>query len=257
MQADTAIIQPSPGKHPASIGRCCVMAAHPSDLDLLARKTDFLPKSSRPLLMSRLHYDPHDPPDFSLVGPFIGAPYAVMLLETVIVWGVEKIIFIGWCGAVSENIRIGDVVLPQSALIDEGTSRHYIGSDAKIVYPDMRMQNRIKAVLSRRQMTCHEGPVWSTDAIFRETPEKVAFYREQGVLAVEMESSALFSVGMFRSVPIGCVLVVSDEISSGQWKKGFDHQRFNNSRRAVVEVVCDLLAASTLLTGTQSEGGCA
>jgi purine-nucleoside phosphorylase len=242
MRADTAIIQPLPGKQPTSIGRSCVMAAHPSDLDLLVRKTGLLSKTSRNLLNSRLYYGPHDPPDFCIVGPFIGAPYGVMLMETVIAWGIAEIVFMGWCGAVSDSIRIGDIILPQSALIDEGTSRHYIGPDPETAHPDMRMQSRIKTGLLQRQAACHEGIIWCTDAIFRETHEKVGFYRSRGALAVEMEASALFSVAMFRSVPIGCVLVVSDEISSGRWIKGFDQPRFKNSRRAVAEVICDLLA---------------
>jgi purine-nucleoside phosphorylase len=242
MDADTAIIRPFAGKHPAAIGRCCVMAAHPSDLDLLVRKTGIAPGSSRPLLNSRLYCGPHDLPCYSLTGPFIGAPYAVMLLETVIARGVSEVIFFGWCGAVSDEIRIGDIILPQSAFIDEGTSRHYSGPHAKTAYPDHRVQERIKAGLLLRQATCHEGPVWSTDAIFRETPEKIACYRSRGALAVEMECSALFSTGTFRSVPVGCVLVVSDDISSGVWIPGFHQQRFKNSRRMAADVIGDLIA---------------
>lgn len=255
MRTDTAIIDPLPGKQPASIGRSCVMASHPSDLDLLVRKTGLESATKRSFLNSCLFCGPHDPPAFCLVGPFIGAPYAVMLLETVIAWGVSEVVFIGWCGAVSEDIRIGDIILPQSAFIDEGTSPHYIEPAAKTAYPDRQIQNRIKTALLRRQAACHEGPVWCMDAIFRETPEKLAFYKTQGAMAVEMESSALFSVGTFRRVPIGCVLVVSDEISTGRWVTGFGHQRLKSSRRLVADVVCDLLSQKTEMIDHRSEGG--
>ena len=63
--------------------------------------------------------------NFSITGPFIGAPYAAMLLETLIAWGARRIIFLGWCGAVAEEVKIGDIILPTAALIDEGTSGHY------------------------------------------------------------------------------------------------------------------------------------
>ncbi len=242
MQIDTAVIQPVAGKHPASIGRTCVLASHPSDLNLLVRKTGLLPEASRPLLNSRLYYGPHDPPDFSLTGPFIGAPYAVMLLETAIAWGVTEAIVFGWCGAVSADVHIGDLFLPTSAISDEGTSRHYTGPEAWIAYPDPGIQARLKAGLTQRRIAFREGPVWSTDAVFRETPDIIDRHRNLGAQVVEMECSALFAAGAFRAVPVGCVLAVSDDISSGQWIPGFHKKRFKTARNAAIDVVGELIA---------------
>jgi len=58
-----------------------------------------------------------------VVGPFVGAPYAAMLLETLIAWDVEKIIFFGWCGAISHDVKIGDIIIPthRSIIIKEMT----------------------------------------------------------------------------------------------------------------------------------------
>ncbi len=86
-------------------------------------------------------------------------------------------------------------------------------------------------------MTCVQGPVWTTDAIYRETPKKVAWFREQGALAVEMECSALFSVAAFRNVEVAALLVVSDSLAAGNWDPGFARTRFKTARQEACEAI--------------------
>ncbi len=66
--------------------------------------------------------------------------------------------------------------------------------------------------------------------------------RQQDALAVEMELSALFSVGRFREVEVGGILVVSDEISTFSHLAGFHEKVFRKSREAVSEVITELFA---------------
>ncbi len=178
-----------------------------------------------------------------MVGPFVGAPYAAMLLETIIAWGVERIIFFGWCGAISHDVKIGDIIIPTSATIDEGTSKHYHQVD-DISRPSSYIQKNTKEALIKAGLCFHEGIVWSTDAIYRETCEKVKYYQQKDILAVEMELSALFTVAKFRNVQMGGILVVSDELSTLTWRPGFREQRFKESRMSVVKEIkalCNLL----------------
>ena len=63
--------------------------------------------------------------DYTVAGPFIGAPYSVMLLESLIAKGATTVLVIGWCGAVREDFEVGDILLPKKAIVDEGTSEHY------------------------------------------------------------------------------------------------------------------------------------
>lgn len=90
-----------------------------------------------------------------------------------------------------------------------------------------------------------EGDIWSTDAIFRETREQVSRYQEQGILAVEMELSALFTVGRFHGIDIAGILVVSDELSTLQWQPGFRDERFKQSRETICRFISELAAART------------
>ena len=174
---------------------------------------------------------------YSLVGPMIGAPYAVMLLENVIARGAETILFFGWGGAISPDVKIGDVIIPTGAIIDEGTSSHYQETIVQATHPSKEWTDQIKELLGARRVACTEGLIWSTDAPYRETKEKVIAHQQRGVKAVEMEISALFSVGRFRQVQVAAIVVVSDELSSLKWQPGFQTERFRRSRAAVCDVI--------------------
>jgi nucleoside phosphorylase len=121
MTKDDAIVRPVKGKNSPQPGACAVMVSSESDLRMLCRKMNLLENCFIKLFTSRLYID-NRRANLTLVGPFIGAPYAVMILETLIARGVRKILFFGWCGAISPDVKIGDIIIPTGAIIDEGTS---------------------------------------------------------------------------------------------------------------------------------------
>ncbi len=188
---------------------------------------------SSPFFMSRLYVDADA--GTAIAGPVIGAPYAVMLLESLIAGGVREVVYFGWAGAVSPDVRIGDVLLPTSAIIDEGTSKQYRSDPGEASRPSRAMMERVREALSNRAVPFREGAAWTTDGIFRETPRKVERFREMGALAVEMETSALFTAARFRNVKATAILVVSDDLSTLKWRPGFKSPEFKAARRAVVE----------------------
>ena len=209
-----------------------------SDLHALCELMGFSKDESKSLFVSRIYTAADDSTcDASLAGPFVGAPYAVMILESLVAGGVRKVFYFGWCGAISPEIGIGDILVPTSAVIDEGTSRHYLNNNHIVSQPSESLVKMITAALRRRGLSYHEGPVWSTDAIFRETKDKVRKYQAQKVLAVEMETSALFTVGNYRKIDLAAILVVSDELSTLKWQTGFKKKRFKQGRAAVCEVI--------------------
>jgi purine-nucleoside phosphorylase len=238
------IVSPVKGKNSPDLGPVAVMVSSQSDLSLFCSLTDLDEKKYRNLFISRLYAGNNAEKEFTLVGPFVGAPYAAMLIETLIAWGVEKIIFFGWCGAISPDVKIGDIIIPTSAIIDEGTSKHYHQGDNAVSRPSSYILENTKAALIKANLSFHEGLICSTDAIYRETSEKVKYYQGKDVLAVEMELSALFTVANFRNVEIGGILVVSDELSTLTWRPGFREQRFKESRTSLakaIKALCNLL----------------
>ena len=234
------IVIPVKGKNSLNLGPVAAMVSSQADLSLFFRLTDLDENKYRNLFVSRLYADNTAEAEFAVVGPFVGAPYAAMLLETLIACGAEKIIFFGWCGAISHHVKIGDIIIPTGAIVDEGTSKHYHQSDDGISLPSSYILKNTKQALTKAGLDFHQGIVWSTDAIYRETCEKVKYYQEKDVLAVEMELSALFTVGKFRHVQIGGILVVSDELSTLTWQPGFRDQRFKESRMSVAKAIKSL-----------------
>jgi len=130
---------------------------------------------------------------------------------------------------------VGSVVLPDSALVEEGTSAHYLAPHVR-TEPSTALVEALRLGLTEAGVRPFLGRVWTTDAVFRETRGKVLRYQRDGVLAVDMESSALMTVASFRGVDLACAMVVSDELGSLRWHRGFHTQAFTETLQKVVGV---------------------
>ncbi len=246
---DDAIVKPVRGKRSPRLGPVAVMAATRPDLKRICGLTGLDGGRRHPLYISELIVSGEAAGGPAVVGPVVGAPYAAMILETLICWGAREIIFCGWGGAISSRAAIGDLLVPRRAFIDEGTSRHYgkqregtptEDETALFSVPSEDLARQLAQAVRREEREALEGPVWSTDAIYRETPRQVQRYRRLGCLAVEMELSALFSVAAFRQVALAGVLVVSDDLSTLHWCPGFREPAFRQGRHAACRAVADL-----------------
>ena len=237
---DESIAYPFKGKNDPDLGPVAMLVSNQEDLVRLCNLMAVDRKHYRKLLMSMVYRGPHPANTFSITGPLIGAPYSVMVLENLIAWGARHFIFFGWCGAVSRNVNIGDIIIPTSAIIDEGTSKHYDANPNHAVTPSTYLLKRIKTSFNDKNVHVHEGLVWTTDAIYRETRKKVEYFQNKNVLAVEMEASALFTVGKFRRVETAAILVVSDDLSTFDWQRGFGNKRFIKHRQTIIEVIAHL-----------------
>jgi uridine phosphorylase len=245
MPLTPAIINPVKGTHPPKLGRIALIVAAGADLGFILRKSDKIVQYKRKLYLSNMYQVPTKTSFFTLVGPILGAPYAAMVAESLFVWGVEKIVFLGWCGAISQAVSAGELVVPEAAIIDEGTSPNYTDRQDLPAFADLEMLATIKSELRMRDEAFHCGPVWSTDAVFRETAEKVRHFRAKGALGVEMETAAVFSVARFRSKAAGAVLIVSDELSSLTWNPGFKKPEFKRIRQKICPIALGLCSDLT------------
>ena len=191
------------------------------------------------LFNSKLTLVPASPParPFFIAGPSVGAPMAVLTLEKLVALGARQIIAYGWCGSLTRTMHIGDVLLPTWAVSDEGTSTHYpLDSRSESHMPTLKLLNDS---LTDAGMTVHSGPVWTTDAPYRESVSQVRELAGQGVMGVDMEYSALVTVAAFRKVELSAVLLVSDELSSGNWKPGFHTKTFKKKSREILHFLIE------------------
>ena len=172
----------------------------------------------------------------TLTAPALGAPYAVMVLEKLMVLGARMVLALGWCGSLQPHLKIGDLVLPATTVSTEGTSRHY-PLDGQPPNPDPGLSEVLRGLLSTSNHRWQEGAVWSTDGFYRETVQLVQAYQAQGVLGVDMEMAALFTVGRFRQTPVAGLLVVSDELGALEWNPGYRSEPFRRARDQAARLV--------------------
>jgi uridine phosphorylase len=169
--------------------------------------------------------------------PGVGAPLAGAFFEEAIACGCRKFVGIGMAGALIPDVLIGHVVVPTSAVRDEGTSYHYRAA-AREAVPTPEAVAAIEEILVRRSVPYVTGKTWTTDAPFRETRRKVERRVAEGCLTVEMEASALFSIAAFREVQIGMILLTSDSLAGEEWdKSGFGANL--ETREALLEVAAE------------------
>lgn len=169
-----------------------------------------------------------------------GAPSLVALAEELAAFGTKSILFFGYCGSLQHHVKAGDLIVPTEAVREEGTSYHYLqrGIPARA---DATVLTIITGHLAGCGVAFHKGTVWTTDAIYRETNHKVARFRTQGVLAVEMELSALFAFGAATGIATGALLVVSDELTERVWHPLFFLPRLQRGIRKAREMVLEIL----------------
>lgn len=148
--------------------------------------------------------------------PGVGAPLAGAFLEEAIECGCRRFIGIGTAGGLAPDIAIGHVVVPTSAIRDEGTSYHY-APPSREAEPSPEAVAAIEGALRVHGIPYVRGKTWTTDAPYRETRAKVERRVAEGCVTVEMEAAALFAIARFRGVPLGMALMTSDDLSGEEW----------------------------------------
>lgn len=234
---DAPIVKPVKGKRAPVLGPVAVMAAPTPEIKRLIPALGLEKVKPGSLYTGSLYVGNRDTGGISLAGPFLGAPHAAMLMETLVSWGARQLVFVGWCGSVAADVHIGDIVIPNGGIVDEGTSLHYHVDAGTISRPSAVLLQRLRGLLKKESIRFHEGLVWTTDGAFRETPAKVQQFQKRQALAVEMEMSSLFSVAACLGVEAAGVLVVSDELSSLTWNPGFKSEAFKNGRSGAALIV--------------------
>ncbi len=148
----------------------------------------------------------------------VGAPLAGGVLEEIIARGGRRFVACGAAGVLDSSISSGEIVVPESAIRDEGTSYHYLPPEREARASPEALK-AIRAVLDGHGVPYRIGRTWTTDAFYRETARRVARRREQGCLTVEMEAAAFFAVAEFRSVRFGQLLYGGDDVGGEEWDR--------------------------------------
>lgn len=176
--------------------------------------------------------------DLALCHSSIGAPAAVANMEELTALGTKRFVCLGLAGGLSEKTAHSRVVLCDKALRDEGTSHHYL-KPGRFAFADGGFTAELEGMLRTGGFGFLKGASWTTDAPYRETVGELRKYRDEGILTVEMEASAVFAVAEYRKVKAAGVFVVSDILSEKGWEPGFHFKGVRETLKKLLSVLAE------------------
>lgn len=235
-----AFIEPSKIIHPRDVAEHCVITFFKDVVDKII-------SAHHPKVIARNRWEdgPHPLYEIEYQGQRlaflhsgVGAPLASSLLEEIIAMGCRKFMVCGGCGVLAPEFPVGYPVVVSEALRDEGVSYHYL-PPSRTVKANSAVLKLIIKELEKRGIPHQVGKTWTTDAPYRETPNKIAARREEGCLTVEMEAAGLMAVAEFRKVLLGQILYSGDDLSGGEWDKR-DWQTYSDIREQLFWLCADI-----------------
>ena len=166
----------------------------------------------------------HEGVEFGIAGRVVGASFAVLVAEELFASGCQLLISITSAGQIISQGQPPYVVLIERALRDEGTSYHYLPSSS-YSYLSASLKDMVISswnATSHSPVPLYAGASWTTDAPFRETEAMIEICRQNGILAVEMESAALYALAEAKNYDIICYAHVTNSMgqTEGDFEKG-------------------------------------
>jgi len=140
----------------------------------------------------------------------MGTPSAAIVVEELVQLGVKRILRVGTCGGLASSLALGDLVLALSAVPADGTSRRYVDGEPNAPTADWELLHGAVHAAKELGQRLHVGPIASSDAFYDPDGAQAGRWAARGVLAVEMEAAAVFTIAALRGVRAGCLLAVSD-----------------------------------------------
>ena len=166
------------------------------------------------------------------------APDTAITTEILCGAGVQALIRVGSCGSLQEHVKIGDLIIVTGALRGEGTSPYYVPKNfSTVAHPDII--DALQQAAESLQMRYHLGWIFTTDALFRETPELIAQLNQQNISSIDMVTSIFLTIAQVRNKKAGAILAVSDECLHGKF--GFRDPLFFAAEEKIIAVAREAL----------------
>ncbi|MFB3895626.1 MAG: nucleoside phosphorylase [bacterium] len=228
----TAIIEPSREIKPINIPEHCILCFFQEVITKLR-------KQYNAKLITNLGSEMGKHPVYALkvknrrvavLHPGIGSPFAAAFLEELTALGCRKYIACGGAGVLDREITAGHIIIPSAAIRDEGVSYHYLPASRE-VRANPKGIAAIEKTLQAHNVSYIVGKTWTTDAFYRETPDKIKLRKAEGCLTVEMESAAFFAVAQFRKVIFAQLLYGGDDVSGDTWDSRQWHNRLSTREK--------------------------
>ncbi len=227
--ADVALVPGDPGRVDRIAGHC-------TDAETVAQNREY-----------KLVNASYEGRDVTICSTGIGSPSAAIAAEELAAVGVGTFLRVGTTGALQSGIEIGDTVVATGAAKDEGTTKRYESATVPAV-PDYGVLSALVEAAETRSAPVHVGPIATDDAYYAETDEHVEAWSDAGLLCVEMEAAALFTLARRKGLAAGAICTVDGNLIEGTQKGETEDEELpekakNNVDRAI-EIALE--AAATL-----------
>jgi AMP nucleosidase len=147
----------------------------------------------------------------SIINFGMGSPTAATVMDLLTAIHPEAALFLGKCGGLKKKNQIGDLILPIAAIRGEGTSNDYFPPEVPAL-PAFSLQKAISTTIRNMQRDYWTGTVYTTNRRVWEHDDKFKEYlRLTRAMAIDMETATIFSVGFHNEIPVGALLLVSDQ----------------------------------------------
>jgi AMP nucleosidase len=141
----------------------------------------------------------------------MGSPMAATIMDLLTAIEPNAALFLGKCVGLKKKNQIGDLILPIAAIRGEGTSNDYFPPEVPAL-PSFNLQKAISYTIRLRGRDYWTGTVYSTNRRVWEHDEQFKEYlRKIRAMAIDMETATIFSVGFYNEIPVGALLLVSDQ----------------------------------------------
>lgn len=182
----------------------------------------------------------------------IGTPSFSIVMEELLMLGVTTFIRTGTCGGVARGLKTGDVVVATASVPMDGATRTYLHGDPFAPVADFELTRALIDTARSKGIDPHAGLVQSVDVFYNPDPDYAAKMRSRGVVAVEMEASALFYLALReqaggRDVRSACILTVSDTLIKDDDMVGADYMALEDLEQATKAMIEIALEAGTSL----------
>ena len=160
----------------------------------------------------------------SVQGTGMGCPGATIVFEELIQLGCKKLIRVGTCGGLQASHALGDMIVAISAVPADSTATHLVNNEPHCPTASWSIVHEAVHIAKHSDQKLHIGPIVSSDLFYNPNEGQYERWSSRGVLAVEMEAAALFTVAAIRGVESGCFLIVSDIVVEGVFTRISDEE---------------------------------
>ena len=160
----------------------------------------------------------------SVQGTGMGCPTATIVAEELVQLGVKRLLRVGTCGGLQPDHALGDMIVALSAVPADSTATHLVGGEPHCPTASWELVHEAVHVAKSTEQKIRVGPIVSSDLFYNPDEGQYQRWSSWGILAVEMEAAALFTLGALRGVLAGCLLTVSDIVVEGEFVRISDEE---------------------------------